>query len=101
MLDIFTKEKSVILDLDLDYFAYHTLNETGHNDYKLRDIETIKNELNRIKSLYDWDLITVALSPEWYHIGGPENAQIVLDLFLEVFGLDITQGKDWTTIDVN
>lgn len=43
--------------------------------------------------------ITVALSPQDWYIGGPDNAEYVLKLFLEEFQVDLTQGKDWSVLE--
>lgn len=94
-------EKSVILDLDLDFFAYKSENTNGDNCYILKEEAEIRRNLRTLKELYNWDIITVALSPEDKHIGGANNASYALKLFLEEFNLDINRGKNWSTLERN
>lgn len=96
VMDIYTKGKSIILDLDLDFFAFQSETESGHTCYILKDTEEIMRNLGTLKEMYSWDTITVALSPEDWHIGGPDNASFVLDLFLKVFDININDGIDWS-----
>ncbi|WMX57462.1 UPF0489 family protein [Peribacillus sp. R9-11] len=98
--DIFTNGNTLILDLDLDFFAYESKTDTEHTCYKLKDKEEIQRDLRVLKDMYVWDAITIALSPEDYHIGGPNNAEFVLNLFLEEFQVDLSQGKDWSTLEL-
>ncbi|WP_340373312.1 UPF0489 family protein [Peribacillus sp. FSL E2-0218] len=100
MNDIFTKGNTLILDLDLDFFAFKTETDSGHNSYILKDKEEIQRNLRVLKSMYVWDAITVAISPEDWHIGGPDNAEFVLNLFLEEFEVDLSQGRDWSTLEM-
>ncbi|HCG4535928.1 TPA: UPF0489 family protein [Salmonella enterica subsp. enterica serovar Typhi str. AG3] len=90
---------SFILDLDLDFFAVQSENEYGHTCYVLKDIAEIRSDLIFLKQIYKWDLITVALSPEDWHIGGPDNAQTVLEVFLDVFQLDLSRAQDWSVLE--
>lgn len=99
MNDYYTKGNTLILDLDLDFFAYESETDSGHTCYKLKDKEEIQKDLRFLKDMYVWDAITVALSPEDWHIGGPNNAEFVLDLFLEEFQIDLSQGKDWSILE--
>ncbi|MEK4080327.1 UPF0489 family protein [Solibacillus sp. FSL W7-1472] len=99
LLNLFTDGHSLILDLDLDYFAFESQTETGHTIYQLKDTEEIKKDLKVLKNLYSWDAITVALSPEDWYIGGSENAEYVLNLFLEEFELNLSQGKSWSALE--
>ncbi|MEK5360747.1 UPF0489 family protein [Peribacillus castrilensis] len=80
----FLDSKSLVLDLDLDYFIL--------NDELLSESQIYQN-LKLLKNLFNWDLITVALSP-WY-CGGEENCRRILDIFFEVFELDIENAKEW------
>lgn len=91
--------KKIILDLDLDYFAYETTNQYGHTIYVLKDEKVIKEELALLKKLLPWDVITVAISPEDWHIGGEDNADLVLNLFLKEFDLNLCDGKDWSVLE--
>lgn len=96
IMDLYTEGRSLILDLDLDFFAFQSETESGHTFYKLKDTDEIIRDLNTLKEMYSWDTITVALSPEDWYIGGLDNASIVLDLFLKVFEININDGIDWS-----
>ncbi|MGG3871116.1 UPF0489 family protein [Brevibacillus laterosporus] len=87
-----TKEKSVILDLDLDFFNlnYHDWN---CNSVLLPE-ELIRQQLEFIKDhMWDWDMITVALSPEY--CGGKDVCTYIFELFLDVFNLDLEEAIHW------
>ncbi|PEF43874.1 hypothetical protein CON22_24995 [Bacillus cereus] len=99
IMDVFTSNHSLILDLDLDFFAYKTETETGNTVYVLKDESEIRRSLKTLKEIYNWDIITVALSPEDCHIGGTDNALYVLNLFLEGFNLDINKGNSWSILE--
>jgi hypothetical protein len=95
----FKEDRSLILDLDLDFFnvhAHHAIFGTyDKNPFRYSDA-FIKFHLHQFKEAYDngwWDLITVAVSPE--HCGGDEAAQELLDLFLEVFELEDKPCEEW------
>ncbi|TKI31146.1 peptide arginase family protein [Bacillus mycoides] len=98
-MEVYTLNRSLILDLDLDFFAYKTETETGNTIYVLKDESEIRENLKTLKQIYNWDIITVALSPEVHHIGGIDNALYVLNLFLEEFNLDLKQGKSWSILE--
>ncbi|GIP61933.1 hypothetical protein J32TS6_04880 [Virgibacillus pantothenticus] len=80
--------RSLILDLDLDYFvkSYNTYQE-------LYDREQITNNLEYLKRLADWDVITVALSPEY--CGGEEHCKYLLDLFASTFNIEMNELLSW------
>ncbi|MEK4497429.1 UPF0489 family protein [Bacillus sp. FSL R12-0069] len=87
-----TLEKNVILDLDLDFF------NLNYRDYNYNSVllpeQLIKNQLEFIKnSMWNWDMITVALSPE--HCGGEEVCKHIFRLFLDVFKLDLDEAIPW------
>lgn len=90
--------RQVILDLDLDYFAYESTNESGHTVYLLKEIKDIKEDLALLKEIYSWSAITIAISPEDWYIGGEANAELVLNMFLEEFDLKLSDGKDWSIL---
>lgn len=100
LMNIYTEGHSLILDLDLDFFAFQSETKSGHTCYILKDTEEIRSDLRTLRDMYTWDAITVALSPEHWYIGGPEKAEYVLKLFLEEFQIDLSQGKDWSTLGV-
>ncbi|WP_256757557.1 UPF0489 family protein [Cohnella sp. WQ 127256] len=81
---------SVILDLDLDVFK---LNLNDPNDLKLMPEEQIRDELNFLKALYPYDMITVALSPSF--CGGEDNCERLYQIFLEVFELELADAEPW------
>ncbi|WP_394531828.1 hypothetical protein C1N83_00220 [Priestia aryabhattai] len=89
--EIDTKSSSVILDLDLDYFNKNHL-DWDFNPVLLTD-EQIKQQLECFKnSMWEWDMITVALSPEF--CGGIESCKHLFKLFLEVFDLDLNDAVE-------
>jgi hypothetical protein len=84
----FIQEKSLILNLDLDFFNDGDMYD---RDPKLKSNQEIIESLPYLKNLYNWDLITVALSPE--HCGGKEACDHLFQLFLEVFELDLNETR--------
>ncbi|WP_342580512.1 UPF0489 family protein [Ureibacillus sp. FSL W7-1570] len=101
LMNSYTEGHSLILDLDLDFFAFQSKTESGHTCYILKDTEEIRRDLRSLREMYSWDVITVALSPEHWYIGGPDNAEYVLKLFLEEFQVDLSQGRDWSVLEEN
>lgn len=83
------KNQSIILDLDLDYF---NLSDDLHNPI-LMEAEIIKEHLKYLRDLYDWDLITVAMSP--IYCGGEDECWHIYELFLEVFNLNLADAMVW------
>ncbi len=81
--------QSKILDIDLDYF--NDSNSFSYADLKSDDV--IKKNLMDIKNLYDWDIVTVALSP--LYCGSYEACLHILTLFLEVFELNDQDFSAW------
>lgn len=78
-----------ILDVDLDYF-----NESDDvNDPKLKPIHQIRESLQKLRGFTDWDVITVAISPEY--CGGNSEATFLLDIFLNEFELNILEAQRW------
>ena len=86
-----TKGESLILDLDLDFFNYN------YQDYDSNGIlptdTIIRSQLEYIKNMMEWDMVTVALSPEY--CGGEEMCLHLIKLFLDVFNLDIDKTEAW------
>lgn len=73
--------KSKIFDFDLDYFV------PGDTYFRiLLNDNQIKETMNVILNLCEWDLITVALSPT--SCGEEQNTRHLLNLFCEVSGID-------------
>ncbi len=83
-------KKSTILDLDLDYF--NDSNIWGENP-NLKNEEQIVRNLEYLKNLNEWDVITVALSPEY--CGGEDACNYLFELFLECFNIDENELIDW------
>jgi hypothetical protein len=81
---------SVILDLDLDVFK---LNLSDLSDRALLPEKQIREQLQFLKGLYPYDMITVALSPAF--CGGDENCEQLYRLFLEEFELDLVDARVW------
>jgi hypothetical protein len=87
-----TEGKSVILDLDLDFFNYN-YQDWDSNPVLLPE-SLIRKQLDHIKRyMWDWDMITVALSPEF--CGGKDQSRYLFELFLDVFNLDIEKATHW------
>lgn len=84
----FTKDKPIILDLDLDYF-----NKSDSFEKNLMEDHFIRESLYQIRDMYEWDLITVALSP--IYCGGDDAAWHIYEIFLEVFELKLADAKVW------
>lgn len=81
-------DKSVILDLDLDYF-----NLANSISPELMNENDVYRSLYKLKEMYEWDMITVALSPHF--CGGDDNAQMLLKCFYEVFELNKENFEEW------
>ncbi|WBL15225.1 UPF0489 family protein [Sutcliffiella sp. NC1] len=87
-----TEGKSVILDLDLDFFNYN-YQDMDCNPVLLPE-PLLRQQLNHMKKyMWEWDMITVALSPEY--CGGKVQSDYLFGLFLDVFGLDIKNASAW------
>ncbi|OIK11268.1 hypothetical protein BIV59_12820 [Bacillus sp. MUM 13] len=87
-----TNEQSVILDLDLDFFNFN------YDDWDCNSVllpeHLIRRELEYMKKyMWEWDMVTVALSPEF--CGGEEQSKYLFGLFLDVFNLDIKKAIPW------
>lgn len=81
--------KKIILDLDLDYFNLSDdLLEPNIMSDKL-----IRDNLLSLREMYDWDLITVALSPTF--CGNDYLCWRIYEIFLEVFSLDLKEAEIW------
>lgn len=78
-----------ILDLDLDYF------NKSHDGLfaQIEPLEQIRATLQKLKFLCDWELITVAISPEY--CGGEEEARLLFQTFVKEFELDLSQASHW------
>ena len=85
----FREDQTKILDLDLDYFN----NSKERRTAELKDEEAIRTALQALKNYTDWDLITVALSPDF--CGEYEDCIYLLKLFLEIFDLDSEEFNFW------
>ncbi|GED72574.1 hypothetical protein BRE01_62760 [Brevibacillus reuszeri] len=81
--------RSIILDLDLDYFN----KSKQYLEADLKSEDDIRHELTALRDLCEWDLITVALSPEY--CGGTKPCEKLLDAFLDVFELDMNEITNW------
>lgn len=81
-------DNSLILDIDLDYF-----NMGNSVITKLMEKSRIKHNLIFLRDLFNWDLITVALSPSF--CGGDRECQYLLEIFMEVFHIKYEDLTDW------
>lgn len=95
-LEPYIQDNSLILNLDLDFFNEGDF--YGRNP-KLKTDQEVVESLSYLKSLYDWDLITVALSSEY--CGGEEACYHLFELFLDVFELDLKNGLSWEHLDIH
>ncbi|MFS1519584.1 UPF0489 family protein [Bacillus sp. SCS-151] len=86
----YIRDNSLILNIDLDFFNEEDLYDCNPLLYSDQEV---KESLTYLKNLYNWDLITVALSPE--HCGGKEACNHLFHLFLNVFELDLKKGISW------
>ncbi|TDL31196.1 hypothetical protein E2R51_15540 [Jeotgalibacillus sp. S-D1] len=84
------EESDLILDLDLDYFAEENIEPVA---VKLMDEQQIIDNLEALRDLFPWRLITVSLSP--FYCGGEENAGYLLNLFYNVFDINYEDGLGW------
>lgn len=86
----FVQGQSKILNLDLDFFNKGTMWNSNPILYSDRQILYY---LEFLRDLYQWDLITVAMSPEY--CGGNDACSHLLNLFLQVFELELDNASDW------
>lgn len=87
-----TENSDCILDLDLDFFN-RNFDKSNSNPILLSD-HAIRTHLENIKEYsWEWNLITVALSPEF--CGGGKASLHLFNLFLEVFELNLEEAKVW------
>lgn len=87
-----TEGKNVILDIDLDFFNFNY--EDMYSNAVLLPEQLIRRELEYIKKyMWKWDMITVALSPDF--CGGREESKYLFNLFMDVFNLDIGKAIPW------
>ncbi|WP_094702740.1 UPF0489 family protein [Brevibacillus laterosporus] len=77
----YANDRPVILDLDLDYFN----RSNDCYDADLYPEKQIREELKALRNFFEWDLITVALSP--FYCGGVEESNYLLSLFIDEFDL--------------
>ena len=89
-IEPYMQDNSLILNLDLDFFNEEDFYD---RDPKLKSDQEVIESLTYLKNLYNWDLTTVALSPE--HCGGEEACNHLFQIFLNVFELDLKKGISW------
>lgn len=75
--------RELILDLDLDYFNDSNYFNSNPN---LKDETQIIDNLKYLRDIAKWDVVTVALSPEF--CGGIEPCEYLFNLFLNIFEID-------------
>ncbi|WP_121615793.1 UPF0489 family protein [Virgibacillus halodenitrificans] len=93
LVEPYVNDNSLILNLDLDFFNEEDF--YGENP-KLKTDNEVFSSLTYLKNVYNWDLITVALSPEC--CGGEEAAKHLLDIFVDVFDIDLAKSLSWEHI---
>ncbi|WP_373232204.1 UPF0489 family protein [Cohnella sp.] len=87
---VFNTPNSVILDLDLDVFK---LKLSDLADRELYPEKQIREQLQFLKNLYSYDMVTIALSPSF--CGSDENCEFIFRLFLEEFELNLDEAQPW------
>ncbi|MNB85001.1 hypothetical protein D3C75_318850 [compost metagenome] len=81
--------RSAILDLDID--AFNNSDTIGESDFISE--ATIREYVKGLNDLYSWDLITIAISPDYS--GGPTGASYLLDVVLSELGIELTDMEKW------
>ncbi|MFZ3588616.1 UPF0489 family protein [Bacillus sp. DJP31] len=89
----YANAKPMILSIDLDIFVEYE--ETSQLVLKkMKDEGTIRKQLQFLKSASDWGATVVAISP--FYLGGDENAEFLVNLFLEEFNLSNVESQSWS-----
>lgn len=88
-LDSHQMAQTKILDIDLDYF--NLSKQFDCPQFLPKD--DIQKSLQDLRNFTKWDVITVALSPEF--CGGNETVKLLLDIFLQVFELELSVAVEW------
>ncbi|MCM3273990.1 UPF0489 family protein [Paenibacillus elgii] len=73
--------RTVILDLDIDAFN----NSDTMSEPELVPENKVRKYIQELLNLYSWDLITIAISPDY--CGGTEEAVYLLNIVLDEFNL--------------
>jgi hypothetical protein len=81
--------RSAILDLDID--AFNNSDTMGESDF-VPEI-TIREYVKGLNKLYPWDLITIAISPDY--CGGVTGASHLLDIVLNELGITLNDMEKW------
>ncbi|WP_246021013.1 UPF0489 family protein [Paenibacillus lentus] len=81
--------RSAILDLDID--AFNNTDAIGVSDFVSEAI--IREYVKGLNELYIWDLITIAISPDYS--GGAAGASYLLDIVLSELGIDLADMEKW------
>lgn len=90
--DAFSKylgSRTVILDLDID--AFNNSDTMWESD--LLPEHKIRDYVRSLKDLYSWDLITIAISPDY--CGGTDEASYLLDIVINELGVDLDNFEKW------
>lgn len=82
-------DRTVILDLDIDAFN----NSDTMYEPKLVSENKVRKCIKKLLKLYPWDLITIAISPDY--CGGTEDAAYLLDIVLDEFNLKTEDMIKW------
>lgn len=77
--------RSAILDLDIDVFNF---SDDYNMNPDLRPLHEVRELTEDLFNLYPWDLITIAISPEY--CGGALEAEMLLDNVMKVMKLDLS-----------
>jgi len=59
----------------------------------LKPLHVIRDNVEELMRLYDWDVITIAISP--FYCGGVLEANMILETVTSQMGININKGEDW------
>lgn len=76
--------RSAILDLDIDVFNF---SDDYNMNPDLRPLHEVRELTEELLNLYPWDLITIAISPEY--CGGAHEAEMLLENVVKIMKLDL------------
>lgn len=82
-------DRTAILDLDID-----TFNESDQMfEPNLTPFHEVREQVQKLMQLYPWDLVTIAISPEY--CGGMLEAELLLENVLRVIDVDLKSTLRW------
>ncbi|AOZ93640.1 hypothetical protein [Paenibacillus crassostreae] len=88
-LGAYLGERTAILDLDIDVF-----NDSDRMfDPELIPMHQVREYTKKLYGLYQWDMITIAISPSY--CGGILEAQLLLENVLKALDIDVQSTITW------